>query len=234
MKNIFFLTLSAFTLFAGATIASANDGDEILKSKCASCHNLTGPAPTTVEEANKRKGPPLFYAGVKYRAEWLKAWLQNPKRLRPAGYHYVEHIKPGVGNKADTIDTSTLKPHIALSASEAEKATAALMKLKSHLGNLEANKPDEGTISMMMGEMTFEKFAGCLACHEIEPQYGGATGPEMYTAAKRMQLNYIFSYTKDPQSWDPKTLMPNKLLGDPMVNNLTHYLKALAEEGGAP
>ncbi len=226
------LTLSMLALTAGAGIASAADGDELLNSKCASCHDLKGPAPVTVQEANKRKAPPLFYAGVKYNAEWLESWLQKPTRIRPAGYNYFKHIKAGVNNKPDTIDTSTLKPHPALSASEAKAATEALMKLKSHLGKLEADKPDEGSISMMMGEMTFEKFAGCLACHEIEHNYGGASGPEMYTAAKRMKLNYIFSYTKDPQSWDPKTLMPNKLLGDPMINNLTHYLKALAEEGG--
>ncbi len=73
-----------------------------------------------------------------------------------------------------------------------------LMKLKPHDDLIAKEKIESGTISKQMGEMAFDKFMGCMACHFIEPEYGGFSGPELYTAAKRLQPEYIASY--HPQS----------------------------------
>ncbi|MGA7751115.1 MAG: cytochrome C, partial [Gallionella sp.] len=84
----------------------AADGMPILQKDCVNCHNLKGPAPQTLQTLWDRKGPDLFYAGNKYRNDWLVGWLQTPKRIRPAGEFYGKHIKPGA--KSDEVDTSTL------------------------------------------------------------------------------------------------------------------------------
>lgn len=209
-------------------VAAADEGDAILEQRCAACHDLNGPAAQTVQQLWARKGPDLFYAGSKYKAEWLKTWLAKPRRIRPAGYHYVQHIKPG--KKRDMIDKSTLEPHPALSEKDAEEVTEALMKRKAVAGMVKKGDFQGGTISASFGEMVFDKFNGCMACHEIEPNYGGLSGPEVYTATKRMQEDYLVSYIRNPQAWNPKTPMPNKHTAEQNIQKIVRYLQALAKE----
>jgi len=218
---------SAWLILHGAA-AHAADGEEILNSQCAGCHNLTGPAPTTLKELWARKGPDLFYAGNKYKAEWLRAWLQKPIRIRPAGEFYADHIKPGP--KGDEIDTSTLIKHPSLSVKDAEEVTGALMKRKALSNLIHPGEYKGGTISRSMGELMFDKFRGCMACHEIEPGYGGLSGPEVYTAAKRLQDDYLISYMRNPQSWDPRIFMPNRHLRDADLQKFVSYFHVLSKE----
>lgn len=205
---------------------AAIDGVEMLKGNCASCHSLTGPPPVILAELWRRKGPDLFYAGNKYKAEWLARWLQEPTRIRPAGMYYGNHIK--AGTKGDTVDETTLPQHQALSADEARAVTRALMEFRGNSHLIKPGAYREGTISLFMGEMVFDKFLGCLACHQIEPGYGGVSGPELYTAAVRLQEDYLVSFMENPQAWDPKTFMPNKHPKEAHLQKLVHYLKALS------
>lgn len=210
--------------------ASAADGMAILQRDCATCHNLKGPAPQTLQALWDRKGPDLFYAGNKYRQDWLVERLQKPQRIRPAGEFYGKHIKPGV--KSDEIDAATLENHVALSKDDAVAVAAELMKLKPHDDLITREKIVPGTISKQMGEMVFDKFQGCMACHLIEPDYGGFSGPELYTAGKRLQPEYIASYIRNPQAWDPKIWMPNKQVSDANIQKLVNYLELLSKESG--
>ena len=83
---------------------------------------------------------------------------------------------------------------------------------------------------MTMGDMMFDKFKGCLAGHQIEPGYGGISGSEMYTAANRLQEDYLISFMRNPQAWEPKSIMQNKNLKEIDLQKLVHYLRALAKE----
>jgi mono/diheme cytochrome c family protein len=207
---------------------TAFSAEGILQKDCASCHNITGPAVQTLKEALGKKGPDLFYAGNKYRQEWLAAWLQKPKRIRPAGMYYGDHIK--VGAKGDEIDASTLTEHVALSKAGATAVVAELIKLKPHDDLIAKEKIEPGTITKQMGEMNFDKFQGCMACHLIEPEYGGVSGPELYTAARRLQPEYMASYIRNPQAWEPKSWMPNKQVSDGGIQKLVRYLELLGKE----
>ena len=221
-----FWIVAALVLSAGTAVAAG--GDDILKTQCAGCHNLAGPSPATLQELWSRKGPDLFYAGNKYKAQWMEQWLQKPTRIRPAGMFYVDHVKSGA--KGDEIDASTLAPHPALSAQDAKAVTAALMAHKAKAELITPGSYIQGNISRSSGEMLFDKFKGCLACHEIEPGYGGLSGPEVYTAARRLREDYIVSFLHDPQAWDPKIFMPNKHINDADVQKFVHYLRLLSEE----
>ncbi len=211
---------------AGAVCAA--DGRALLEQQCAGCHNLTGPAPSTLEQLWARKGPDLFYAGNKYREAWLKTWLQAPTRIRPAGEFYVDHIRRGP--KGDEIDTASLPAHPQLSAADAEAVAKELMRLRPLDRLTAAEKIEPGSISRTMGEMAFDKFLGCMACHEIEPGYGGLSGPELYTAGRRLQPEFMASYIRSPQAWDPKIWMPNKHVSDPNITKLVRYLEVLSEQ----
>lgn len=227
------MKLRAWVLAAGvlcSPLAVAKDGAAILHDSCASCHNLTGPAPKTLKELRNRKAPDLFYAGNKFRQEWLVDWLQKPQQLRPAGEFYGNHIKTGA--KSDEVDPATLTAHVALSKADAEAVAAELMKLKPHDDLIAKEKIEPGSISKMMGEIVFDKALGCMACHQIEKDYGGFSGPELYTASKRLQPQYIASFIRSPQAWDPKTWMPDKHVSDENIQKLVRYLQELSKEGG--
>jgi mono/diheme cytochrome c family protein len=218
------IVFAALLGFSGAALAEAG----MLQEECSACHNITGPSAQTLKEAFAKKGPALFYAGNKYRQEWLVSWLQKPERIRPAGMYYGDHLKAGV--KSDEIDTATLKDHVALSKADATKVAHELMELKPHDDLIAREKIEPGTIDKMMGEMNFDKFWGCMACHLIEPEYGGLSGPELYTAAKRLQPEFIASFIRNPQAWEPKTWMPNKAVSEGGIQKLVHYLEMLSKE----
>lgn len=199
-----------------------------LQKECASCHNITGPVATTLKEAFAKKGPDLSYAGNKYRQDWIVEWLQKPLRIRPAGMYYGDHIKHGV--KSDEIDTSTLVNHVALSKEDAIAAAAELMKLKPHDDLIAKEIIEPGTITKQEGEMNFDKFWGCMACHLIESDYGGLSGPELYTASKRLQPEFIASFIRNPQAWEPKTWMPNKGASNGFILKMVRYFDVLSKE----
>lgn len=225
------MKLKAFAICCAAmfsSVAFAADGNAILNKDCVSCHNLTGPAPQTLKDLWARKGPDLFYAGNKYREEWLVSWLQKPQRIRPAGEFYEDHIKRG--DKRDEVDPSTLKDHVALSKDDAVAVAATLMQLKPKSDLIAKENIPPGTISEFMGEMVFDKFLGCMACHRYEPDEGGLSGPELYTAGKRLQREYIASYIRSPQAWDPKIWMPNKHVSDANIQKLVYFLEGLGGE----
>ncbi len=231
MKPLTLALMAAFFLFAASHTLHAEEGTlgiEILEGKCAGCHDLKGPAATTLEDFLSRKGPDLFYAGIKYNQEWLEQWLTNPKRIRPAGFRYSKNIKSAKGSD-DVIDYDALTPHMALSADEAGSVTKTLMGFKVNEELVKKGALTEKPADSFMGELNFEKFSGCLACHEIEPDYGGVSGPEVYTISKRLQPDFIYSYLKSPQSFDPKSLMPDKELSENFLQILTKYMLTLEE-----
>jgi len=223
-----FRTIVLFCAAAFSSVAFAADGNAILNKDCVSCHNLKGPAPQTLKELWARKGPDLFFAGNKYREEWLESWLQKPQRIRPAGEFYGDHLKRG--DKHDEVDAATLKDHATLSREDAAAVAAVLMQLKPKSDLIAKEKLEPGTISEFMGEMVFDKFLGCSACHRYEADEGGLSGPELYTVAKRLQPEYIASYIRSPQAWDPKIWMPNKHVSDANIQKLVYFFKALNEE----
>ncbi|HFD11516.1 MAG TPA: cytochrome C [Crenotrichaceae bacterium] len=209
-------------------VHAENTGKSILDQQCVSCHTLSLTTPQTVEQLWESKGPDLSSAGVKYKSEWMTNWLQKPVRIRPAGNFYANHIK--TGEKSDVIDKATLVDHPKLSSNDAKLVVDELMTLKHNQQLVKQGDYQPGTISMTLGEMMFDKFKGCLACHQIEPGYGGLSGPEVYTAANRLQEDYLISFLRNPQAWEPKNIMPNKNLKEIDLQKLVHYLRALSKE----
>lgn len=223
------LLLALFMMGQSALAFSSSDqGMAILKSRCISCHDISGPAPTTLKEIWARQGPDLFYAGNKYKGDWLASWLQKPRRIRPAGMFYANVIVHD-GEK-DEIDVGQLRKHLRLSKADAIAVRKTLMTLKPKQNLIKQGDYRPGKISLTMGEMMFDKFRGCLACHEIEPGYGGRSGQEVYSIARRLQSDYIVSYLRNPQAWDGKTLMPSIHLKESDLQKLVHYFHALSKE----
>jgi cytochrome c2 len=206
------------------------DGGDLVREQCAACHTLTAEAVTTTDlsERAARKGPPLHFAGDKFRPEWLVAWLQAPTRLWPAGVVPADHVKPGANG--DEPDAATLPDHPALDAEVARQATDYLMTLTPYAERLAAVTYEPGSIAAKMGEMNFGKFKGCDGCHQYAPAKGGLSGPELHTAWKRLNPRFMAAFIQDPVAFDPHTLMPRAGLNDAEVAKLADFLKLAGEQ----
>jgi len=232
LANRLILSVVLFATFP--VNAFSADGKSILQKKCVVCHDITGPAPTTAEEALKRKAPDLFYAGIKYKKEWLVTWLEKPTRLRPAGYHFWDNLKK-VKGKADVVIEENLKPHISLKSADAKAVAKTLMSFKANQNLITKNALTQGDAGSL-AEMSFNNFSGCISCHQTYPAddenepFGGMTGSEVYTIGNRLQPDFIYSYLKSPQSFDPRTSMPNIGLGENALQDLTKYMIELSTQ----
>ncbi len=207
------------------SIASFADGEALVSSECAGCHAIVQP---TEAAETRQAAPPLYYAGNKFRREWLVQWLQAPVRIRPAGYNPREHAVSGPDG--DVVDEATLADHVALDETQAVEVADYLMGLQPFTDRLAAQSYTPGNISWRMGQLNFGKFNGCDSCHKDAPDYGGLSGPELYTAWDRMQPAFIASFIKDPTLWQPDTIMPDTDLNDGVVKRLANYLKVASEE----
>ncbi|HET8711487.1 MAG TPA: cytochrome c [Spongiibacteraceae bacterium] len=199
----------------------AAEGAKILESQCEGCHAIEKPGKTDLSHIWERKGPDLYYAGNKFQRDWLVAWLQAPTRIRPGGEFYRKHIKSSPDG--DVIDSSTLSEHVRLDKSAAESAADALMALTVS-GLVESGSFKNGEVSPTIGAMFFRKLRGCAACHQDTTTNGGLSGPELYSAATRLQADYVYSYIKHPQTIDPHVWMPDLGLGEADLQRLTGYI----------
>jgi cytochrome c2 len=215
-------------LLATSGQAGAADSKAFVEGECAQCHTLEKPAEFTVERMLNREAPDLYYAGNKFRREWLVEWLQEPERIRPAGTYFGQNVV--MGDERDIVPEDKLEPHPAYSAEEAENAADYLMTLRPYDDLIAEANYQEKPVSGMMGKMNFGKFKGCDACHEPTPGTGGLSGPEVHTAFARATPEFLFSFIKNPQAWEPRTFMPNPGLNDGEVNKLVNYLRFLSEE----
>ncbi|MGE5720947.1 MAG: cytochrome C [Sphingomonadales bacterium] len=198
-----------------------------LTARCASCHALAKPANPTVDRLWSRKGPDLWYAGDKFNREWLVQWLQKPTPIRPGGVLWFAHAKPG--EPRDTLDTASVPPHPAVDAATAARLADSLMALKGGGLVTPGAFKAEGA-SLTMGQMAFGKLRGCVACHQDKPGQGGVSGPELYDAGQRLQPDYVYAYTKDPQSFDRFVWMPRLALSDTDLQRLTAYAASRGKE----
>lgn len=229
MKLKFLAVISTGLMFT-APVAMAAGGADIIKSQCISCHATVKPANLGLDHIWERGGPDLYYAGSKFNQPWLVKWLQNPTRIRPAGEFYTKHVKAN-GDEVDVIDTSTMKEHVKLSKEDAEAVAEALMALTAPEGMIEKGAYKEGKVNKTMAAMFFNKLRGCAACHSAKEGTGGLSGPELYTAAERLQADYIYSYIKQPQKIDPRVWMPQLDIAEPDLQRLTGYILQLEPTG---
>lgn len=207
------------------------DGKALVEERCNSCHQVSVPEPgtLTLQERTGRKGPPLYYAGHKYRREWLQQWLQDPVRITPGGGAYWANAVV-VTVEGDEVDPARLSGHMAVNTDESAAISDYLMGLKPYPELIRKGEYTPAGLPRMLAEKDFRKFKGCIACHQDEEGFGGVTGPELYTAMERLQAEYIASYIRSPTAWEPRSLMPENSLNDEPIHRLMHYLNMLSED----
>ena len=143
---------------------------------CTSCHPSEGADPVA-----SRRGPVLTDAGRKFRAEWLRAWLQAPSR-----------VKPGTPMPAAVRDPSEIEPLVHY-----------LLSLRSDA------PPAESTGSPAKARELYEQ-VGCAACHGPFERKGDA-GPFVPLGdlrAKYTSAGPLAQFLQDPLRTRPSGRMP--------------------------
>lgn len=211
------------------SLAVVADGAALAMDQCASCHALERPdyEALGVAERFDRAAPPLYFAGNKYRQEWLVEYLQNPQTLHPIGY--FPNIRMDKTSEGDLPVIGEAPNHPQMSASEAERVAEYLMTLRPYDELVAADSYEPGNVARRMATMDFRRFKGCDACHQDEVDAGGFSGPTLHSAWTRLQPQYLSSFIKDPTAWDPNTTMPVMDMNDAAVHRLVDYLKLIGE-----
>jgi mono/diheme cytochrome c family protein len=210
----------------GATQVMALDAAAIVSEQCVSCHDVTGPAPSTLQGLLNRKAPDLFYAGSKFKRSWLVEWLRNPTPIRPSGVMFLNHIV--VEERKDRIKTDTLMPcPVQLSAAESEAVADYLATLKD--GAMKTGLVDLAKkIKTSKARRLFSKQLPCIACHTVrfgKRTLGGVSGPDLRQAGNRLNPDWVYAWIENPQYWHPKTWMPRT----PMSHEKRHTLTLLID-----
>ncbi|MBI2586456.1 MAG: c-type cytochrome [Rhodospirillales bacterium] len=212
-------------IIAMAGEATALDGKAIFAEKCASCHNVTGPAPTTLQGVLQRKAPDLFYAGSKFKREWLVRWIQSPTPIRPSGVMFLNHLVTKDGK--DSINKETVKLCSSkLSAPDAEAVADYLTTLKD--SKMRVGVVDRGKkFSTSRAVQLFTKQYPCIGCHTVKirnKEAGGVSGPPLTDAGDRLNPDWVYARIENPQYWDPKTWMPKIDLSHEKRETLTLFV----------
>jgi len=189
------VSIGAALLVMAAAPSYAAGGDAIFKKSCTGCHYTDGPAKEkTIADQLAKKGPELWYAGSKFQKDWLAAWLQNPKPIRPLKYNSLTEK-----NAAD---------HPKLSAGDAAAITDFLMGLKSSEVKAGVIKPAKSA----QARNVYAKKAPCGGCHESSVNgkaTGGKSGPSLAGAGKRLNPDWIYAYLANIKAFKPVRDMPD-------------------------
>ncbi len=217
-----------FLLLLTNSLAFALDGAAIVAGECSSCHNLTGPAPSTLSGILERKAPDLFYAGSKFNKAWLVEWLQKPTVIRHSGVMFLNHIANEDGK--DSVRQQSIKPCPAnLSVAKAKAAADYLMTLTD--SNIKTGVIDpEKKFSKSKARRLFTKQSPCIACHTTKlgkRTRGGISGPDLTQAGSRLNPDWVYARIENPQYWDPKTWMPKFELSHKKRELLAQFISSM-------
>lgn len=213
------LALAMLCIQVPSAFADVAAGKKIFDAKnCGTCHQMSGPKdPVPVAERSKIKGPPLWFAGNKFKKEWLTAWLAKPT--------------PIIRVKYGTLIKGT-NEHPSLSAAEAGEVGTYLMSLIDSAlkpGTIDSSELNRRV--MFKAEQLFAKKQVCFGCHEYSSQrgnIGGFSGPSLVGAGKRLQADWIYALLKDNSRYYPNGRMPR--YGENAFNKYTEEeLKLLAQ-----
>jgi len=227
------MRLSAFFLVGGLLVSMQAIGQTSVPpalSNCQGCHLLTEPDYDNAGRAERmsRTAPPLFFAGNKYKRDWLEQWLAEPYPLYPVGY--IPAVDRVVSTpEGDEVPAEALAAHVAVDAAEAAVLADALMTLRPYDHLIDAVTYEPGSVALRMGVLDFRRFKGCDACHRDTEDSGGLSGPELVTAWQRLQPDFIAAFIANPVEWDRNTIMPIPQMNEAAVHKLADYLKALGE-----
>jgi cytochrome c2 len=196
-----------------------NKGRETLESYgCYACHKIEG-----WQHLNSNKpGPSLYKVTSKVKTtEWIKNWIWspfsfNPKSRMPHYFEQANNSKPEF-KKKNIAEVNAMSEYIIKTSKEYKTFT------KYSGGNSENGKQLIETI-------------GCVGCHQVAGiddkwnAVGQRRGPYLVNLGSKLDPDWLVSWLKQPNHYDPTTIMPSFRLNDKEANDIAAYLLASRNE----
>jgi len=182
------------------------------KYNCLGCHQVAGQGGNIA--------PNLAYEGSKVRGDWLLSFLKQPHMIRPL----MQARMPTFPLSA--AEAVTLRDYI-MGTFVDERAPTAPQVAQALTPELVAQ-----------GEKLYWEKYPCFTCHQIQGKAGGAAvGPDLTAAWKRLKPEWMVPWIKNPQAFDPASIMPNLGVSDAEATAIVAYLESLTRQmaaGAAP
>lgn len=192
-----------------------NKGRQTLESYgCYACHKIEGwqhlntskPGPSLHKIVSKVKNP-----------EWIKNWIWNPFAFNPKSRmpHYFEQAN----NSAPEFKKKNMAEVNAIS-SYIIKTSKNYKPFANYTGGNAAN-----------GKNLIETI-GCVGCHQVAGiddkwnDVGQRKGPYLVNLGSKLDPNWLVSWLKKPDHYDPTTIMPSFRLTDKEANDIAAFLLA--------
>jgi mono/diheme cytochrome c family protein len=194
-------------------MALAQAPPALYEQNCRSCHAISQTDKVAIEARASLKGMPLWFAGSKFKKEWLEAWLAAPQ--------------PIFGVKWGTLEKGAYD-HPTVDVGQAKQLAEYLMTLVDDEVKAGTSHPlpkPRGKRRSFLSRTAqlFEKHQGCYACHRYlnkrGQELGGFSGPSLVEARQRVQADWVYAFLKNPRRYYPNGKCP--IPGEKAFNQYT-------------
>jgi mono/diheme cytochrome c family protein len=168
---------------------------------CLGCHKIAG------WDDWRSKAPDLGGLADETHVEWLRAWLKQPRSLRP----------------------NTWMPDFHLSDDEIE-ALVSFLWVQPGTEPLPAGDPPAGDSDA--GKKVFRE-SRCVSCHTIEGR-GNGSAPELSGIGSKASRRWLVAFLTDPHGFQPDIAMPQYDFTRQQVLDLASYLSEELVDPSAP
>lgn len=187
-----------------------NQGRQLLaRYGCVRCHTITQPDGAAFSSTDD--SPPLNHIAEKTTREWLFAWIKNPQAYA----------------------ASATMPNFQFNDQQAADIASFLMTQSTPSGvaptsvSSDASPAKPGADAGQEGASVYG-VAFCSSCHAVQNAagniVGGDLGPELTRIGSKVKSEWLRSWLKDPQGYDPRTQMPHYRFDDKQLALLSSYL----------
>jgi cbb3-type cytochrome oxidase cytochrome c subunit len=192
-----------------------NKGRQLIENYgCYACHKIEG-----WQHLNENKpGPSLLKVTSKVKStEWIKNWIWspfsfNPKSRMPHYFNQPNNSAPDF-KKRNYAEVNAMSEYIIKSSTEYRPFQ------KYGGGNVNEGKKLIETI-------------GCVGCHMVDGiddkwnAAGNRKGPYLTNLGSKVDPDWLVSWLKQPNHYDPTSIMPSFRLNDKEANDIAAFLLA--------
>lgn len=191
--------------------AKLNEGRQLIEDYgCYGCHKIEG------WEHLSKPGPALTKVTSKVNSlEWIKNWIWaphtfNPKSRMPHFFEQHNNSDPASREK-NIVEVNAMGEYIARTS----KTYKPFEKFKG--GNASSGKELIETI-------------GCIGCHQVAgidekfEKVNEKSGPYLVHLGSKVNPDWLVSWLKKPDHYDPTSIMPSFRLTDKEANDIAAFL----------
>jgi mono/diheme cytochrome c family protein len=186
-----------------------NRGRELMITRgCIGCHKVKN------LEGLTKAGPALYKVKGKLTRDFVLKWVWSPKTFNP------DARMPSFFNQSNNKEDVDPNAYAKNKAEVVALVDYLYSKSEDYVPNQAAPAG-----SVERGKKLFKE-VGCLACHGIDDvtSHHADFAPDLSGTGSKLSANFVYTWVKNPQHFNPDTRMPSLRLSDTEAADITAYL----------